>query len=73
MTKKEFNNITKKELIMHLKKNRAFMPYVRNRKAFIKKFQGGHTVLFTSISRAFDWERSEEGHSYWNNLYKNEP
>lgn len=58
---------------MHLKKNRAFMPYVRNRKAFIKENQVGHAVLFTSISRAFDWASSEQGHSYWNRLYRNEP
>lgn len=59
---------------MHLKKNRAFMPYVRNRKAYINKhFQVGHAVLFTSISRAFDWASSEQGHTYWNNLYENKP
>ena len=65
--------MTKKELVMHLKKNRAFIPYIRNRKAFIKEYPGGHAVLFTSISRAFDWASSEQGHTYWNNLYKNGP
>lgn len=63
----------KAAIVMHLKKNRAFMPYVINRKAYIKRYQLEHAVLFISILKAFNWAISEEGHSYWNNLYRNEP